>query len=108
MYRYFKIIAGVGNGNNIYYLQSKEFSSEKTSSFSTPNYIVSPDLNYYGTKTRVGFYEVCLKQNKVTFNHGKVAFTLFKRQLKSLTLANISSNDNYPTLENALFGGAFD
>ena len=72
MYRYFKIIAGVGNGNNVYYLQFKEFSDERTSSFSTPNYIVSPDLNYYGTKKRVGFYEVCLKQNKVTFNHGKV------------------------------------
>ena len=72
VYRCFKIIAGVGNGNNIYYLQSKEQSDERISLFTTSNYIVTPNLNYYGTKTRVGFYEVCLKQNKVTFNHGKV------------------------------------
>ena len=72
MYRYFKIIAGIGNGNNIYYWQSKGLSVERISSSTTSNYSVTPDLNYYSTKTRVGFYGVCLKQGKVTFNHGKV------------------------------------
>ena len=34
-----------------------------------PNHSITPNLNYYGTKTRVEFN---LKHYKVTFNHGKV------------------------------------
>ena len=45
MYRYFKMIADFGLG---------------------------PSLDYYDTKTRVKFNGSCLKQDKVTCNHGKV------------------------------------
>ena len=27
--------------------------------------------NYLGTKTKVGFNESCLKQDKITYDHGK-------------------------------------
>ena len=105
MYRYFKIIAGVGNSNNIYYWQSKELSVERISSSATSNYRVTPDLNYYGTKTRVGFYGGCLKQGKVTFNHGKVVnIYIVYETAKIVNPCKHSSNDNYPKLENALFG----
>ena len=38
---------------------------------------LTPALNYYGTKTRVKFTGSCLKQSKVSYNHGKVVFILF-------------------------------
>ena len=50
MHRYFKQIAGVGNGNYIYYWKSKGLSDERISSIKTPNH---PNLDYYGTKTSV-------------------------------------------------------
>ena len=78
MYRYFKRIAGVGNGNYIYYWQSKGLSDEKINSITASNYIVTPFLDYYGTKTRVEFSGICFKQDKVTFSHKKVG-TLFMR-----------------------------
>ena len=37
MYRYFKQIAGVGNGNHIYYWQSKELSDERINSVTASN-----------------------------------------------------------------------
>ena len=78
MYRYFKQIAGVGHDNHIYYWQSKGLSDEKINSITASNYIVTPFLDYYGTKTRVEFSGICLKQDKVTFSHKKVG-TLFMR-----------------------------
>ena len=41
-------------------------------SIKTLNHSVTPNLDYYGTKTRIEFNESCLKQDKVTFNHGKI------------------------------------
>ena len=62
-------------------------------------------LNYYGTKTRVEFYGGCLKQEKVTFNHGKeVNIYIIYETVRIVNLRRRSSNDNYPTLENALLG----
>ena len=99
MYRYFKIIAGVGNGSYIYYWQSKGLSDERINSIKTPNYTITPNINYYGTKTRVEFNGSCLKQDKVTFNHGKVVSIYIVYEIsKSINI------NNYPTLENCLFG----
>ena len=72
VHRYFKMITGVGNGNYICYWKSKGFSGEKTNSIKTSNHSITPNLSYYGTKTRVEFNGSCLKQDKVTFNHGKI------------------------------------
>ena len=60
MYRYFKRIVSVVNGSYIYYWQSKGLSDEKINSIKTPNHSITPKLNYYGTKTRVGFNGSCL------------------------------------------------
>ena len=83
MHRYFKMIAGVGNGSCIYYWKSKGLSDEKINSIKTSNYSITPNLDYYVTKTREEFNRSCLKQDKVTFNNGKVVniyiFTLFMR-----------------------------
>ena len=99
MYRYFKIIAGVGNGSYIYYWKSKGLPQEIINSIKTPNHSITPNLDYYGTKTRVEFNGSCLKQDKVTFNHGKVVNIYIVYEISK----NINISD-YPTLENCLFG----
>ena len=72
MYKYFKIISGVGNGRYIYYWQSKGLSDERIDSITASNYSVTPFLDYHGTKTRLEFSGSCLKQDKATLNHEKI------------------------------------
>ena len=99
MYRYFKQIAGVGNGNYIYYWKSKGLSDQRINSIRMSNHSITSNLDYYGIKTRVEFNGNCLKQNSVTFNHKKV--------VNIDTVYEISKSINisdYPTLENSLFG----
>ena len=38
----------------------------------TSNKILNPSVDYVGTKARVKFNGDCLKQEKITFNSGKV------------------------------------
>ena len=105
MYRYFKIIAAVGNGSYIYHWKSKGLSDGRINSIETPNYSITPNLDYYGTKTRVGFDGSCLKQDKVTFNHEKVVNIYIVYEIsKAANISKYSSDDNYHTLQNALFG----
>ena len=74
-------------------------SDEKMNSIKTPNHSITPNLDYYGTKTRVEFNGSCLKQDKVTFNHGKVVNIYIVYEIsKSINISD------YPTLENCLFG----
>ena len=72
-------------------------SEEKINSIKTRNHSVTPKLDCYGTKTRVEFNGSCLKQDTVTYNHGKVVNIYIVYEIsKSI---NISE---YPTLENGL------
>ena len=74
-------------------------SYERINSITTPNYSVTPFLDYYGTKTRLEFSRSCLKQDKVTFNHGKIVNIYIVYEIsKSINISN------YPTLGNYLFG----
>ena len=59
----------------------------------------NPSLNYVGTKARVEFNGDCLKQDKISFDHGKIVniYIVYEKDKN----VNISS---YPTLENCLFG----
>ena len=72
MYRYFKRNAGVGSGNYIYFWKSKDLSDEGLDSITASNYKITPELSFYGTKTRVEFNGGCLKQDKVRYNHEKI------------------------------------
>ena len=98
MYRYFKIIAGVGNGSYIYYWKSKGLPQEIINSIKTPNHSITPNLDYYGTKTRAEFNGSCLKEDSVIFNHKKVVNISIVYEISK----SININD-YPTLENFLF-----
>ena len=44
MYRFFKRMAGVGNGNCIYYWKSKGLSDERINSIKMPNRSMTPNL----------------------------------------------------------------
>ena len=69
MHRYFKKISGVGSGNYIYFWKSKGLSDEKINSITAPNYSITPELSYYGSKVRVRFNESCLEQDKNIRKH---------------------------------------
>ena len=63
------------------------------------SYSVTPSLDYYGTKTRVEFSGSCLKQDKITYTHGKVVNIYIVYEIsKSIDISD------YRTLENCLFG----
>ena len=61
MYKYFKRTASVGSGNCIYLWKSKGLSDERLDSVTASNY-----------KSTTEFHGSCLKQDKVTYNHGKI------------------------------------
>ena len=74
-------------------------SDERNNSIKTPNYSITPNLDYYCTKTRVEFNGSCLKQDNVTFNYKKVVHIYIVYEIsKSFNISD------YPTLENCLFG----
>ena len=99
MYRYFKKIIGVGIGDYIYFWKSKGFSDGSINSPITSDYSLTPILRYFGTKTRVEFNGSCLKQDKITFTHGKIVNIYIGYEInKNLPIRN------YPALENCLFG----
>ena len=101
MYRYFKRVVGVGTDNYIYFWKSKGLSNENITP-TTSDYRLNPQLSYYGTKTRVKSDGSCLKQDKVTFNHGKLVNIYIVCEITKVV--DLSSNNNRPTIENALFG----
>ena len=47
-------------------------SDESIKPPTTSNKMLNPSLDFVGTKARVKFNGGCLKQEKITFNHGKV------------------------------------
>ena len=99
MYRYFKRIEGVGSDNYIYFWKSKGLSDERLDSITASNHKITLELSFYGTKTRVELNGSCLKQGKVTLNHGAIVNIYLVYEISKNY--NISS---YPTLENCLFG----
>ena len=74
-------------------------SDETLDSITASNHKSNPELSFYGTKTKVEFNGSCVKQDKVTYNHGKI--------VNIYIVYEISQNysiSSYPTLENCLFG----
>ena len=74
-------------------------SDEKINSLKTPDHSITPNLDYYCTKTRAEFNGSCLKQDSVIFNHGKVVNIYIVYEIsKSINIRD------YLTLESCLFG----
>ena len=55
-------------------------------------------MNYYGTKIRLEFRRSCLKQDKSTFNHGKIVNIYIIYEIDKIY------TKTRPTLVNCLFG----
>ena len=68
LYIYFKKI---GNTDDISASKSKGLSDESIKPPSTPDNSLALSLSYIGTKTRVKFVGICLKQDKIRFTHKK-------------------------------------
>ena len=60
---------------------------------------LTPELSYYGTKTRVKFTGNCLKQSKISYTHGKIVNIYIVYELGAS-----SSHVNDYKLKNYLFG----
>ena len=73
-------------------------SDENITASTTKGYKLNPGLNFFRTKTRIELNGTCFKQDKVTFNHGKVVNIYITYEISK----NINISD-YPTLENCLF-----
>ena len=54
-----------------YHENLKGLSDESIKSPSTSNKMLNPSVNDVGTKTRVKFNGDCLKQDKISCDHGK-------------------------------------
>ena len=74
-------------------------SAESFKPPTTSDNSLTPALNYYDTKTRVTFTGSCLKQSKISYNHGKVVNIYIVYELGAS-----SSYFDDPTLKNCLFG----
>ena len=73
-------------------------SDENITASTTKGYKLNPGLNFFGIKTRIELNGTCFKQDKVTFNHGKVVNIYIAYEISK----NINISD-YPALENCLF-----
>ena len=94
MYRHFNKVV-----NSDYTLEwkSKGLSNESTKSPSAPYNFLNPSLNYLDCKARVRFSGSCLKQDKITYTHGKI--------VNIYIVDEINKNDNRKLLA---WGSYFD
>ena len=79
--------------------ESKGLSVESMKPPTASDNSLTPALNYYGTKTRVKFTGSCLKQQKISYTHGKVVNIYIVYEVGAS-----SSHNNDPRLRNCLFG----
>ena len=93
--KYFKLTA-----NTLYISswKSKGFSDENITAPITSDCKLNPQLNYFGTKTKVEFRVSSLKQDKITLNHGKIVSIYIVYELDKTYVKT------YSTLVNCLFG----
>ena len=94
---YFKRVVGIGTDNYIYFWKSKELSDKNITDPTTNDYGLNPQLSCLGTKTRLEFKGSCLKQDKITLNHGKVVNIYIVYELDKMYVKTS------PTLINCLF-----
>ena len=99
IYRYFNRVTGAGSGNYIYSWKSKGFFDENILAPTTNDYKLNPELSFFGSKTKVEFNGSCLKQDKITYSHGKVVNIYIVYEISR----NVNISD-CPALENCLFG----
>ena len=97
--KYFKLNLVAGAADYVLSWQSKGLSDESIKPPTTSDNSLDPELNYYGTKTRVKFTKSCLKQSEHIYTHKKVVNIYIVYEL-----AASSSSVSDPAIKNCLFG----
>ena len=97
--KYFKLNSVVNTADYVLPWQSKGLSDESIKPPTTSDNSLNPELNYYGTKTKIKFTGSCLKQSSHIFTHKNVVNIYFVYEL-----AASSSHTSDPTIKNFLFG----
>ena len=97
--KYFKLNLVAGAADYVLSWQSKGLSDESIKPPTTSDNSLDPELNYYGTKTRVKFTKSCLKQSDHIYTHKKVVNIYIVYEL-----AASSSSVSDPAKKNCLFG----
>ena len=69
--KYFKVNT-INATNCVSSWKSKELSDESIKPPAASDNSLIPELNYYGTKTRVKFTGSFLKQSKISYTHGTI------------------------------------
>ena len=75
-------------------------SNKSIKSLSASHNYLNISLNYLGTKKRLRFSGTCLKQDKITYNHGKIVSIYIAYEINKKK----NSTSSHPALENCLFG----
>ena len=96
--RYFKVNT-ITNTSYVSSWKSKELSAERIKPPTTSDNSLTPELNYYGTKTRVKCKGSCLQQPKISHTHSTIVNIYIVYDL-----GTSGSHDNDHTLKNCLFG----
>ena len=78
--------------------KSKGLSAESIKPPTNSDNSLTPALSYYGTKTRVNFFESCFKKRKISYTRGKVVNIYIVCDLGAS-----SSHNNDPALKKCLF-----
>ena len=79
--------------------KSKGLFAESIKLPTTSDNSLTPQLNCYGTKTRVKFNGSCLQQSKISYTHSTIVTIYIVYELGAS-----GSHNNDPTLKNCLFG----
>ena len=97
--KYFKLNSVTGAADYVLSGQSQGLSDESIKPPTTTNNSLTPELNYYGTETKIKFTGSCLKQSSHILTHKKVVniYVVYE-------LAASSSHDSDLTIKNCLFG----
>ena len=98
MGKYFKLNSVAGAADYVLSWQSKGLSNESIKPPATNNSL-TPEINYYGTKTRIKFTKSCLNQSSHVLTHKNIVNIYIVYEL-----AASSSNVMNPTIKNCLFG----
>ena len=99
VFRYFLKNTTNNTANYVLSWQSKGLPTEVIKPFSTFDNSLKLTLSYYlASRIRVKFSGSCLKQDKITFTHGKVVNIYIVYELGAS-----SSNNSDPTIKNCLF-----
>ena len=97
--KYFKSNSVAGTADYLVSWQSKGLCNNSVKPPTTTNNSLTPELNYYGAKTKMKFTGSCLKRSSHIFTHKNVVTIYIAYEL-----AASSSHDSDPTIKNCLFG----